>query len=227
MILREGSLPPIAAEWSSPTKPGAAARLLARLRWFSLNERLIAGEDPAGSMLLTAHASRLTGSRRRETVARALEGLVTAAAQPRRMSRVGLDRAAVQANEPAIRAAARRLEMRGPLYARGVARLERLVTDARGPAFCGGVAALARELATAEAELCGAASLGAALRTGRTGRLRPRRRATPRWIARRRLSAGHSSARSGPRDAPNPPGFYGDSFVLPNGSWFHGRRDSA
>jgi hypothetical protein len=26
---------------------------------------------------------------------------------------------------------------------------------------------------------------------------------------------------------PHRPGFYGNSFALPDGSWFHGRRDSA
>src|SRR3954451_16265277 len=84
---------------SPPGDPGHAMRALARVRWFSLDGRLAAGEDPAGSRLLAAQAARLTSPRRRELLAAALGGLMLAAEEGPRPSRVTPSRAALLRNE--------------------------------------------------------------------------------------------------------------------------------
>jgi hypothetical protein len=226
MLPHEGLSPVISSRVTagadSVLAPKLGTRLLARIRWFALDTRLIAGQDPSGSPLLAAHAARLTGPSSREQLAQALQGVLALAEQPARISRVGPDRAALLANEPAMRSLARRLESRAPVYARGAARLRRLVTDSASPVFTGGAAALARELEAAEAELDGGAwpssrsASSSQLFSG--GRLARRRSA--REIARL------SRRRSGPGSPLDPPGFTGSSFSLPDGSWFHGRRDA-
>jgi hypothetical protein len=231
MLHDEGAVPATSTRrlnvpGSRPRTPRLAVRLAARLRWFSLDERLIAGEDPSGSQLLSAHAVRLTSPRSREAIAAGLAALMRAAEQPARMSRVSPDRSAVLANRRALEDIAQHLESRAAVYAPGVARLERLLTDSGGPAFTGGVKALADELERAAAELAGAV-LGTASREpdaapGSAAGGKPQGRPfriTPRRFARR-------APRGGPGSAIEPPGFVGGSFSLPDGSWFHGRRES-
>jgi hypothetical protein len=232
MLHEEGIVPATStrrpkAAGSGPWQPRLAVRLAARLRWFSLDERLIAGEDPSGSQLLSAHAARLTSPRSREAVAAGLAALMRAVEQPARMSRVSPDRSAVLANRKALEDIGRRLESRAAVYAPGVARLERLISDSTGPAFGGGVKALEDELTSAAAELSGAALERTALEaipgggSSRAGRWPTRPfRVGPRRFAR-------LVRRGEPGPAIEPPGFVGVSFSLPDGSWFHGRRDSA
>jgi hypothetical protein len=212
---------------NGPRQPRLAVRVAARLRWFSLDERLITGEDPSGSQLLSAHAARLTSPRSREAVAAGLAALLRASEQPARMSRVSPDRSAVLANRQTLEDLARHLESNAAVYAPGIARLERLIADSSGPAFAGGIKALEAELASAAAELAGAAPKRTAFETipgGGSSRVDrwPTRypRVSPRRFAR-------LARRGEPGPAIEPPGFVGGSFSLPDGSWFHGRRDSA
>jgi hypothetical protein len=232
MLHEERAVPATSARRLSAVKSGSqqprlAVRLAARLRWFALDERLIAGEDPSGSQLLSAHAARLTTPRSREAVAAGLAALMRAAEQPARMSRVSPDRSAVLANRQALEDIGRCLEGRVAVYARGVARLERLIADSSGPAYAGGVKALEDELASAAAELAGAAPERTALETI------PSRGSSrlDRWPARSSRVGPRRFARLVRRGEPSraiePPGFVGGSFSLPDGSWFHGRRDSA
>ena len=207
-------------------RPRLALRLAARLRWFSLDERLIAGGDPSGSELLTAHAAHLTSPRSREAVAVGLTALLRAAEQPARMSRVSPDRSAVLANRGALEDLAEILDSGDAIYATGVARLELLLTDSAGPAFAGGVKALADELASAAAELGGAAPGTTSFGSGAAPRSAagPSRQGRPLRLPPRRFA--RLARRGGPGSAIEPPGFVGSSFSLPDGSWFHGRRDS-
>ena len=129
MLTHEGLLPSPASHRTTdrpPAEPGRALRALARVRWFSLDGRLAAGEDPAGSRLLAAQAARLTASRHRELLAAALGGLMLAAEESPRISRVAPSRTALLRNEQAVRSLARRVDSREALYARGLARLELL-----------------------------------------------------------------------------------------------------
>ena len=91
MLPQEGLSPspslPLAAS-QPPREPGAALRLMAGLRWFSLDERLAAGEDPLQSALLAAQAGRLTRRRHRDSLAAALHGLLLAAERAPGMRRV-------------------------------------------------------------------------------------------------------------------------------------------
>ncbi len=208
MLHHEGLLPrSLPREPAATPEPGAAIRAIARVRWFSLDGRLAAGEDPSGSKLLAAQAARLTAPRHREMLAAALGGLLLAAEQGPSATRVSPSRDALVRNEDAVRELARRVDSREALHSRGLARLERLLSDSTGPAFDGSAGQLSAELARVDDELSGIA------------------RGTPPGGARegsvRRL------ARLRSRDAAVPPSFAGSSFALPDGSWFHGRRDSA
>ena len=143
----------------------------------------------------------------------ALGGLLIAAEDAPRISRVVAEpqRAACATSRRCARSP-HRVDSREALYARGLARLERLLSDSSGPAYQGGAAALADELARVEDELSGHA--GARAPAGRA-------------CARRSLRRLARLRRRRPRRRRAPPGFAGGSFTLPDGSWFHGRRDSA
>ncbi len=208
MLHQEGLFPYAVPRDSTPSEPGAAMRAVARVRWFSLDRRLAAGEDPAASKLLAAQAARLTAPRHREMLAAALGGLLLAAEQGPSAARVSPSRDALLRNEEAVRELAARVDSREALYARGLARLERLLSDSTGPAFHGTAARLSAELARVDDELSGIADEAPPPSASR-GR-------SPRRLARLRS-----------RDAAVPPGSAGSSFALPDGSWFHGRRDSA
>jgi hypothetical protein len=185
---------------SVPLDQPLAARLLARARALSLDRRLIAGENPASSRVLAARSAQLTSERSREEIARGLRRLVRSAEERPRRMRLRPRPAAVRVNEPALVSLAERLRGAEPLYARGMARLERLLVDASGPGFRGSAAELARELELAARELAGAATPA------------PEPHHAPRGPAPVRIEQ---------------PGFLGNSFVLPNGSWYHGRREGA
>jgi hypothetical protein len=213
MLQHEGlsSVAPLALR-RAPREPGWPSRTVARLRWFSLDGRLAAGEDPSGSTLLAAQAAHLTAPRRRELLAAALGGLLLAASERPHLSRVPLDRAALLRNEAALRELAWRVDSPETVYARGLARLELMLGDASGPAFRGDAGELSAEIERVNAELSGVrtdpppAGSSRGLSVRRLARLRP----------------GSGAARAG-----DPPGFAGGSFALPDGSWFHGRREAS
>ncbi len=194
-----------------PGTPSPPLQLIARVRSYALDERLLAGEDPSGSAVLRTRAAQLTARRSREQLADALRGLLRAAERPRCQRTVSPDPSALLANEHAVRALAERLEQRGPVYAPGVAHIWQLATDSTGPVFRGPAAMLRERLAAAGRELDGAAPVPL---LGTPGHLRLSR-GQLRRMARRRawVSGGDVIA--------------GGSFALPDGSWFHGRRDSA
>jgi hypothetical protein len=85
--------------------------------------------------------------------------LADAAREPARAGRVAPDRAAVRLNESTIRSLAHRLDSAEPLYAPGLARLARLLSDSTGPAYRGDASSLAYELCAAEEQLGGAWAL--------------------------------------------------------------------
>jgi hypothetical protein len=213
MVQHEGlsSAPPLALR-RAPREPGWASRVVAGVRWFSLDRRLVAGEDPAGSTLLAAQTARLTEPRRRELLSAAVSGLLLAAAEPPRASRVPLSREALLRNEATLRELAGRVDSRETVYARGLARLELMLGDASGPVFHGTASELAAEIARVHAELSGARAAAPAAGASRGP--------SPRRLARLRR-------RPAPHRAGDPPGFAGSSFALPDGSWFHGRGDGA
>jgi len=102
-----------------------------------------------------------------------------------------------------MRRLAERLRSVEPLYARGIAHLSALLSNASSAAFRGDAQTLAVALETAAAELSGDAGT-------------------------RPASARRGSPDAGTRPIRrDPPGFVGGSFMLPNGSWYHTRREGS
>jgi hypothetical protein len=208
--------PPSSSRDSAPASapPAWPTRAIERARAGSLDRRLLAGADPARSKLLAARAGRLTSPALRDAVAQALERHASGTT-PDGGSRFRArpDRAAVLVGAEGMSALAQRLRSEEALYAPGVARLLRLVTDGAGPLFAGDPERLREELAVAAAELGGAPPSGVSDAAGRRLRLQ------------RTGARSRHPRREGPRHGVDPPGFYGTSFMLPNGSWYHGRRE--
>jgi hypothetical protein len=116
-------------------EPGLTARLGARLRGPSLDRALISGADPAATAQLAARAVRLTSASMRREVARGLDRLARDEHETRGRWQVLPSRRAAAVNAPELHALATRLREPGPLYARGIAMLSRLLTDGGGPAY--------------------------------------------------------------------------------------------
>jgi hypothetical protein len=133
--------------------PVALSRLLARALARRLDGALIAGADPAGSALLAARAALLTSARMRGSLADSLHGLVRAAQGPQRRWWALGSRATVLANASELDGLAMLLASETPLYAQGLALLNRLLTDGTGPAYHGDATALSRALADARTAL--------------------------------------------------------------------------
>jgi hypothetical protein len=140
---------------ASAFEPSTLARLLARARAGALDAALIAGADPAGSLLLAARARQLTSPRRRAALAEAISRLHAHAQAPASRCRVRLCRAAVAANFDGLQELAVLLRADVPLYARGLAALEELLSDGTGPLYHGDAAALSRRLLATRAALSG------------------------------------------------------------------------
>jgi hypothetical protein len=116
-------------------EPGLAARLGARLRGPALDRALISGADPAATAQLAARAVRLTSASMRREVARGLDRLALDDRETRGRWQVLPSRRAAATNAPELHALAARLREPGPLYARGIAMLSKLLTEGVGPAY--------------------------------------------------------------------------------------------
>jgi hypothetical protein len=114
--------------------PGLAARLAARVRARQLDAALIEGADPAESAALAARAARLTSSATRAVVADALERWVGSSARRRRWAVIP-SRRAIEASRAELWDLVAALRAPMPVYARGVAMLQRLLSDGAGPAY--------------------------------------------------------------------------------------------
>ena len=145
--------------------PSLWVRMVARLRRTSLDRALIAGADPSSGGLVAARALQLTSAACRARLAAGLELLTVAAERPVRRpvgrravaGHVVPSRAAVLANRAELLDLARVLRDKVPLYARGLAIIELLVTDGSGPAYTDSKGdVLARYLRLSRAALAGA-----------------------------------------------------------------------
>ena len=116
---------------ASATESGILTKVRARLRGRSLDRALSNGEDPASSPLLTRRAAWLTSAKNRHALARSIRRLLdppsgrrpgpSATVPPHRGELAG-------ARMPLARAAAL-LEVDEPVYARGVAQLQLLLSE--------------------------------------------------------------------------------------------------
>jgi hypothetical protein len=153
------------APTASPSRSGSAtartaivrravrARLAARLRGRALDRALIEGADPAAEPQLEARAALLTSRRSREALAEGLERLLDGTHGPRRRWWAISRRDALLENAGEIRAIARLLRARTPVYASGIAVVWEMLGDGTSPAYRGGGYELAQRLAAARTAL--------------------------------------------------------------------------
>jgi hypothetical protein len=130
----------------SSLRPGPLARLTARVHSQSLDRALIAGADPSGSPRLAARTAQLTSPRTRALIAGGLERLLRGAQGPQRRWWAVSRRDQLLANASRLHELAGMLASDLPLYARGIALLNQLLTDGSGPAYHGPGEGLARRL---------------------------------------------------------------------------------
>jgi hypothetical protein len=116
-------------------RPSAAVRIAARLRRGALDRGLGDGAEPDASVLTAARAAQLSSASARTRIADGLERLARSAERPRSRARILPSRAAMLANRSALLEIADTLRRDRPLYARGVAMLELILTDGAGPAY--------------------------------------------------------------------------------------------
>jgi hypothetical protein len=110
------------------------------LRRGSLDRRLAAGTDPNASPELARRARQLTSSRFRAGLAASIRNLLEAAEEPPRgyTSAVPVQRHAVLRERGLLLELAADLESPDELHPRGVALIERLVTDGNSAVYVSG-----------------------------------------------------------------------------------------
>jgi len=129
---------PSAADPPRRFRSQLAVRFRARLHAPSLDRELASGIAPWRSPLHAARALVLTSERNRRGLARSLERLVEQAQHPRSHYRGAVIypcREQVIEALPALLIIAGRLRSAGPIDARGMARLNILLSDGSGPCY--------------------------------------------------------------------------------------------
>jgi hypothetical protein len=143
------------ADRRTTARPSIRARLIARLQPGKLDAMLAVGAStPAGSAL-AVRAARLTSIAEREDIARVLRHVLHETTRDATMwsSRVPLHCTNIAAAEEMIDAITLRLHAPLPVSARGMARLNRVLTDGCGPLYESGRGDLAGRLGAALAAL--------------------------------------------------------------------------
>jgi hypothetical protein len=136
--------------------PPWSARAAARLFGGKLDRALIDGADPACSPRLAARAAMLTASSTRTELADGLDLIVASAQRPPSRMRMLPLHSSVLANASLLRELAMTLRGPSPLYARGIAMINRLLTDGTGPIYSSSDGtALERELRKVRTAVCG------------------------------------------------------------------------
>ena len=115
--------------------PSFAARVAARLFAGRLDRQLIGGADPASRPRLAARAALLTSQSTRDELADGLDVVLARAQRPPGRARELPRPATVLANAALLRELASVLRGPAPLYAPGIARVRRLLTDGTGPMY--------------------------------------------------------------------------------------------
>jgi hypothetical protein len=143
------------ADLRMTARPSVRARLIARLQAGKLDAMLAVGAPtPAGSAL-AVRAERLTSFSEREDIARVLRHVLLETTRERTVvsARVPLHCKNIAAAEKLIDAITLRLHAPLPVSARGMARLNRVLTDGSGPLYESGRGDLAGRLGAALAAL--------------------------------------------------------------------------
>lgn len=115
-------------------------RLIARLRSAQLDAMLAVGAPAPGGSALAVRATRLTSTAEREAIARVLRQAVSEATRQDDdkllfAARIPLHYSNIAAAIDVIDKVTLRLHAPAPVNARGMARLNRVLTDGRGPLY--------------------------------------------------------------------------------------------
>ena len=113
-------------------------RLIARVRAWGIDDRLLAGQTPDGNPVTLARLSRLADVNYRTKIAEALRRLVAAARQRQLsplLAQVPLRVQEVLDSEPLILTLARDLEEEEVVSPRGVILADRLIRDGASPLY--------------------------------------------------------------------------------------------
>jgi hypothetical protein len=115
-----------------PAGTDLATKAQAWVQGRSLDRELSDGEDPAISPVLTRRAAWLTSTRNRHALARSIRRLLDPPSRPRRglSAAVLADRDELDGARMPLARVAALLEIDDPVFARGVARLHLLLSDA-------------------------------------------------------------------------------------------------
>jgi len=116
-------------------RPPLTARLAARAFAGTLDRSLMEGADPVSSPRLAARAAQLTSRASRDELAEGLGSALRSAQRSRRSSSALTRRAPVLANAALLAELAGVLRGPAPLYAGGIARVRRLLTDGTSPMY--------------------------------------------------------------------------------------------
>lgn len=132
-------------------RAGVLSRVRSFVRGCALDRALAAGVTPESSVVLAVHAQRIVRPRACRTLAATLRRLVAGGVPGRS---VPVSRVRVQGEAARLEAVAARLELNGPIGARGVAALRVLLSEAAGPLYRTGTGTdLDRQLARILADL--------------------------------------------------------------------------
>lgn len=126
-----------------------AARLAARVFARRYDMQIENGVPAIPGSALAAHTARLTGTREREELARALRAVLRRGKEPRGgalTARLPLQYTRIVAAEDIIDELTLRLHAPMPVRARGMARLRILLGDGAGPLYNSGRGSVAAEL---------------------------------------------------------------------------------
>ena len=136
-------------------EPGLTARMRACLRHRLVDHELSDGANPAECPEWAARAAELTKRSSRERAAEEIEQLIRVGEHPHRV-KLGPHPAAARVNREGLEALAASLRDDAPLYVRGLARLQVVLSDGAGPVYTDRDGrALASELRTVCAALMG------------------------------------------------------------------------
>jgi hypothetical protein len=118
--------------------PNLKNRLIARLRGWTIDDRLLAGRQPNGNPVIAARLVEVLGSRHRAQIARALRRMVEVARRGTwspYVAQIPLRVPEVLENQELILTLARELEEEDSISPRGVILADRLVRDGTSPVY--------------------------------------------------------------------------------------------
>jgi hypothetical protein len=121
----------------APDGDGIFIKARARFRGRSLDRALSNGEDPASSPVLVRRAVWLTSTKNRHALARSIRRLLDppSGRRPGPSAVVPAHRSELAAARMPLARVAALLEIDDPVYARGVARLQLLLTESGSPLY--------------------------------------------------------------------------------------------